>query len=129
MKLKQILLLGSCALLMSACQSGNCRSQPENQKKIDAQPEPALQSKTVMDRVRVFKYDGSLQCNQGKSVSVQDMQKELKGLQVFKAENKSDGLMRTMVCGTPTGRANVYEIQKTDLAEAKKRGFQEWTFD
>lgn len=81
------------------------------------------------DRIKVYKYDGSLQCGQGKATSVADMAKELKGLQIFSSASKPDNLMRTMVCGSPTGQANVYEIEKTKLAEAKKRGFKEWTFE
>ena len=76
-----------------------------------------------------LKYDGSLQCSMGKAIEPAEMQKELKGLTVHSAINKADGLMHIQQCGTPTGKANVYEIDKKDLPEAKKRGFKEWTFD
>lgn len=80
-------------------------------------------------RVKVFKYDGSLQCGMGKPIPVSEMQKELAGITVYSAENKPDGLMHIQACGTATGRANVYEIDKTALEAAKKKGFKEWTFE
>lgn len=85
--------------------------------------------KTSTDTVKVYKYDGSLQCGMGKAIAIAEMQKELQGIIVYSNENKSDGLMRTQVCGSPTGKANVYEIDRSQLTEAKKRGFKEWTFE
>ncbi len=81
------------------------------------------------DRVRIAKADGSLQCGMGKSLSLQEMQKDLKGLTIFSSENKPDGLMHIQVCGSPTGRHNVYEISRADLEKAKQLGFQEWTWE
>lgn len=86
-------------------------------------------SSNAQSRVKVFKYDGSLQCGKAKPVSVSEMQRELKGIAVYSAENKPDGLMHVQVCGSPTGRANVYEIDKSTLEAAKKLGFKEWTFE
>ncbi len=80
-------------------------------------------------RIKVFKYDGSLQCGMGKAIPAAEMQKELEGITVYSAENKPDGLMHIQVCGSPTGRANVYEIDKSSLELAKKKGFKEWTFE
>jgi hypothetical protein len=40
-----------------------------------------------------------------------------------------DGLMHIQQCGTPTGKANIFEIQKKDLAEVKNFGFKEWIWD
>jgi hypothetical protein len=82
-------------------------------------------------RTKVFKYDGSLQCGKGKAVPVAEMQKELTAahIQVYSSANKPDGLMHIQVCGSATGRANVYEIDKTSLEAAKKLGYKEWTFE
>lgn len=80
-------------------------------------------------RVKVFKYDGSQQCGMGKAIPVAVMQKDLAGITVFTAENKADGLMHIQACGTPTGRANVYEIERTSLEVAQKKGFKEWVFE
>lgn len=79
------------------------------------------------DRIKVYKYDGSLQCGMGKAIAFEVMQKELKNIKVYSASNKPDGLMHIQQCGTPTGTANVYEIDKKDLEAAKKLGFKLWT--
>ena len=81
------------------------------------------------ERVRVYKPDGSLQCGQGKAIPVGEMKNELKDISVFASENKADGLMHMQMCGAPTGKHNVYEINRADLEKAKSRGFKEWTWD
>lgn len=112
------------------CAQGNCRSQrtaPVDEKAVN---QAVLQvSSNAQNRVKVFKYDGSLQCGQGKAVAVSEMQKELAGMQIYSAENKPDNLMHIQACGTPTGKANVFEIDRTSLEAAKKKGFKEWTFE
>lgn len=80
-------------------------------------------------KVKVYKYDGSLQCNQGKAIPLEQMAKELKGVQVFSSQKKADGLMHIQVCGSPTGMANVFEILEGDLTKAEKFGFKKWTFE
>lgn len=113
-----------------SCQTGRCkeRSTPPLKETaiMDASQKPLNQ---VLDRVKIYKYDGSLQCSMGKAVPPEEMEKQLKGITVFSRENKADGMMRIQVCGTPTGRANVFEIERKDLEAAKKLGFQEWTFE
>lgn len=84
------------------------------------------QAKDLTQRVFVYKADGSLQCGQGKKISLDDMKKDLKDIKVYSSENKSDGMMRIQVCGAPTGMANVYEIDQKDLAAALKLGFKKW---
>lgn len=91
--------------------------------------EAAMKPESKLDKVKVFKPDGSLQCGQGKAVSIVEMQKELKNIKVYSSGNKNDGMMRIQLCGSPTGNANVYEIDRKDLAAAIKLGFKEWTFD
>lgn len=83
-------------------------------------------SSTAIDRVKVFKADGSLQCGQGKATPVAEMQKELKGIKVHSAVNQNDGMMRIQLCGSPTGMINVYEIDRKDLEAALKLGFKEF---
>jgi hypothetical protein len=121
-------ILGLCLLMTICfgCADGNCRSQ---QKPAEAKAMDQKAPKTSTDTVKVYKYDGSLQCGMGKAIAIADMQKELQGINVYSTESKSDGLMRTQVCGSPTGKANVYEIDRSQLTEAKKRGFKEWTFE
>lgn len=124
---KWILVL---TLFTLGCASGNCRSNRETKVDEKKQGEIVNQiSNNAQARVKVFKYDGSLQCGQGKAIPVAEMQKELAGITVYSAVNKPDGLMHIQLCGSPTGRANVYEIDKTSLEAAKKKGFKEWTFE
>ena len=89
----------------------------------------AVKPASKLDRVKVYKPDGSLQCGQGKATPLADMQKDLKNIKVYSSFNKNDGMMRIQVCGAPTGNSNVYEIDRKDLEVAVKAGFKEWTFD
>jgi hypothetical protein len=120
----------SLALAASfGCAQGNCRSQATNPA-TPAQMEAQMKTtSSAQDRIRVFKYDGSLQCNQGKKIPLEVMAKELGSIPIFKSVNKQDGLMHIQKCGSPTGKANVYEIDSSNLAEARKLDFREWTFD
>jgi hypothetical protein len=65
----------------------------------------------------------------GKKISLEEMQKELKGIEVFSKTNQNDGLMRIQVCGAPTGDSNVFEIKQEDLEKALKLGFKQWTLN
>ena len=120
-------------VLLAACANTNCRAMKEQQNAGGAAPvskEADPMTKTsVADRVRVSKPDGSLQCGQGKATAISEMQKQLKDIHVYSAENKNDGLMRIQLCGSPTGNHNVYEINRKDLSKALSYGFIEWTFD
>ncbi|MBX9765772.1 MAG: hypothetical protein K2X47_00750, partial [Bdellovibrionales bacterium] len=74
----------------------------------------------------VFKYDGSKQCGMGNPVSAEVMEKELKGIRVLSRKSENDGMMRTMVCGSATGQANLFEISVSDLKTADSLGFKLW---
>jgi hypothetical protein len=89
----------------------------------------AMKPESKLDRVKVYKADGSLQCGQGLAVPLADMQKDLKDIKVYSSFNKNDGMMRIQVCGSPTGNSNVYEIDRKNLEAAIKLGFKEWTYD
>ena len=126
----RITLIALLSTLIS-CASGNCRENRAN-KPLDSaemmEKEAKMKADNPLDVVKVYKYDGSLQCGMGKAKNVNEMQGELKSIKVLSAEKKADGLMRIQVCGSPTGQANVYEINRTDLAAAKKLGFKEWVY-
>ncbi len=124
--MKKLLTLLTSIVLVG-CVQGNCRSQ-QPEKSSEALNTAAVKAATgAMSRVKIFKYDGSLQCGQGAKVALADMQKDLGTIQVFSSENKPDNLMHIQACGTPTGHANVFEIERSDLDAAKKKGFREWT--
>ena len=73
----------------------------------------------------VAKDDGSLQCNQGKAISLAEMEKTLAaaGVRVQARAKKSDGLAHIMACGEPTGMMNVYQIPAADWEKARRLGF------
>lgn len=127
----------SIGFLLASCASGPCRQitapdlanqqaeaikAPASEKDSMTAPKaPDSAPKTVL----VYQPDGSLQCGMGKKVSLETMEKQLLGgIKVFSRDNRSDGLMRIQVCGSPTGMINVFEISETDLPEALKRGFK-----
>lgn len=134
--IQKALVLTCAVISLSAlgCATGHCRKA---QTPVDASVNTASGSlrgaskapASTADRVIVFKYDGSLQCNMGKPVSVEEMRKDLKGIPIYSAEKKSDGQMHIQVCGSITGQTNTYEISRKDLKTAEKRGFKEWTFE
>ena len=137
------------ALLLS-CVQGNCRQdgslivvpkftevtqQQISTKKGEKQKKGNLSSlkkkadeKKAEKRVLVFKYDGSKQCERGKTISLETMAKQLKGIRIYSQQKKMDSLAHIQICGEATGRTNVYEISKEDLKKAQVQGFKEWPF-
>lgn len=130
MEAKKFILV--CGVIGSfvGCTTGNCRSQQV--KAEQAGPElPVKDNKLIpesssVDRVRVFKDNGSLQCGQGKSIDPATMAKELKDIRVYKTSMENDGKMRIQKCGAPTGNVNIFEIDKSNLNQALSYGFTEW---
>jgi hypothetical protein len=94
-----------------------------------SQPAPG-DSESALEKtkktIKIYKYDGSRQCGQGTLMGLEAMAKELKGIAIFSQENKNDGMMRIQMCGAPTGNANIYEINVSDMKKAFKKGFREW---
>ena len=128
--MRKFLLAIPVFLVLGACTHGNCRSQKSSvAANTTAASEAAMTNTPAVDRVKVHKPDGSLQCGQGKAIPVTEMQKQLKDIKVHSGVNKNDGMMRIQVCGSPTGNNNVYEIDRKNLEAAIKLGFKEWTFD
>jgi hypothetical protein len=132
-------ILSQTVIILSVLMATSCQMTPCN-----IQDRPAVSTKegelleakvdklkkgAVMKSVKVFKPDGSLQCNQGQSISIKEMQADLKDIKVISSEKKHDGLMRIQVCGQPTGMSNVFEIPDLDLDKAKERGFKIWKKD
>ena len=137
----RILILTMFSVSLMACSHGNCRDRRNEEAAKETptaaattappamKPGESLVKSGQADRVRVYKADGSLQCGQGKAIPVSEMQKQLNDIHVFNALNKQDGMMHIQSCGSPTGKANVYEINRKDLDAALKKGFKEWTFE
>lgn len=86
--------------------------------------------------VRVYKTDGSVQCEDRAPVSLADMQKELEGLgaEVIAAEKRALPVAIIQVCGAATGRVNSYVIPLADwkiisISVRGPSGFALWEFD
>jgi len=129
---RHILFVGGLSLVLG-CAQGHCRRKAEAPGLASAPPvtKPAegVVPSEQAERVFVYKYDGSLQCNAGKPIRVEAMAKELAGIQIFSSQKKKDGLMHIQVCGSITGMANVYEIPTLSLKSAEAKGFKVWSFD
>jgi PBP1b-binding outer membrane lipoprotein LpoB len=126
--MKKIISVLFFALIMASCSTTQCKDQPVVKKeKSEAVEQKTISGIDQMNKVKIFKADGSLQCNQGVKINLDTMAKELEGIQIFSSENKHDGLMRIQLCGKPTGNNNVYEINVTDLDKALALGFKKWT--
>ncbi len=125
----KILLIIMLSGFIFSCSTTTCANDRKFNaaKNLDEAGKMTLDKKTVnTNKVKVSKPDGTLQCNQGKLISLSEMQKELKDITVFSAVSQHDGMMRIQVCGAATGQYNVYEILETDLDKAKSFGFQIW---
>lgn len=134
MKVTALLFSIGLGILLVGCSSSHCRkpSQQMNallEAKASGKRSQVPASLNEDGTVRVYKYDGSLQCGVAPSMALEDMVRELKGIEVIAQEKAHDGLMHVQVCGSPTGKANVYKIYGKDLAEAQQRGFQAWKFE
>lgn len=74
--------------------------------------------------IKVYKYQGSVQC-QGGGQSLSQMLGQLRkaGVKVFKSSCGVDGLSYIAVCGAPDGKINIFSIAKNRLAKAQQLGF------
>jgi hypothetical protein len=79
--------------------------------------------------IEVAKYDGSLQCEMGQPVSLDQMEKELRAanIAVGARAKKADGIRHPRMCGASTGTMNVYRINASDLEKARALGFVLYT--
>lgn len=109
---------------LMGCATGQCRR--DGSPVIDKKDETKTLSEQSManEVVTIAKSDGSLQCAYSVGLSIEDMAKELEGVQVIKADKKHDGLMRPASCGTPTGMMNVYQVYRKDVKKAVKLGYK-----
>ncbi len=116
-----------------SCASRPCHAPQSKEERKAAQLEAEEKTDTVkpefpseVQRVFVAKNNGSKQCGTKKGIAPGVMEKQLKDIKVYSSVSKSDGLIRSQVCGTSSGYFNVYEIDSSNLEKAKALGFQEW---
>ena len=101
-------------LALTSCGSNTGSVKPSN---------PAVNTTDVY--AKVYKYDGSLQCEPNAS-SLNDMRHELtsKKIDVICAQKANDGLVYPTMCGAQTGKINVYTLHQSTLSDAEKLGFK-----
>lgn len=88
---------------------------------------PTTTMTNPLKKIKIFKPDGSIQCEQGTGTPASEMAKQLGDIKIYSSETKHDGLIRIQVCGQPTGNSNVYEINESDFEKASsKLGFKKW---
>lgn len=78
------------------------------------------------DSAEIFKPDGTLQCEQGMEISLNDMARDLRrsGIGVIESRKGHDGVFRMTMCGASTGNINIFSIFLRDLKEAEEIGFR-----
>jgi len=74
---------------------------------------------------KIFKYSGSLQCEEGSGIGLETMKQELidNGIDVICSQEMHDGFARITLCGRGTGRINVFEIHSSNLPDTVNLGF------
>lgn len=119
-------LLLACVCLTSGCADKPCREARRPELDRTGDPENLASQQPLPrtpGRVWISRPDGSLQCQNGSGKSVSESARDLAGVVVYRRETRLDGLMRVQLCGTPTGRLHVFEIDERRLKEAERRGF------
>ena len=127
--MKLILALTLFAVL-SSCSTRTCKpnetiTSQDNTAQVsmpvagETKISPTTNMTNQIKKIKVYKADGSVQCEPGTGTKPEEMQKQLGDIKVYSAENKHDGLIRIQVCGTPTGNCNVFEINESDFAKAE----------
>lgn len=133
------------AMALSACTSHPCREprMPELDKTVKplvvlgpngvpmpVEPPPKLTTTSDSNgetiRARVYKPDGSRQCEKSAGIALETMERELAGFVVHNREKRKDGLMHIQICGSPSGMINLFEIDASFVKQAEQRGFKRW---
>lgn len=133
-----VLSLLAGMVLVSGCSSRPCRQPraPELDQTVTQPPPKSVGTvaNSTQDasndnaplKVKVYKSDGSRQCERRPGKTVDATERELAGIPVYHREKRSDGLMHIQVCGSPTGVINIFEIDSSNLKQAEERGFKRW---
>jgi hypothetical protein len=111
---QSILILSTLAFILSI---GSLTVLPTQLAARPAPPPPT-------HLVKIYKYQGSLQC-QGGGESLKQMRRQLlkAGVKVKQANCGVDGMMYPSVCGAADGKINIFTIPRTSLTKAQAQGF------
>ncbi|MFN3455034.1 MAG: hypothetical protein ACK41T_08755 [Pseudobdellovibrio sp.] len=137
MFLIKFIMICILSLVSVSCSTTSCKDTEKKRLESNAQVDnthgksvkKVASTMNQIKKVKVYKLDGSKQCEQGTGLSLGEMAKQLGDITVFSSTKQHDGLMRTQVCGQDTGQCNVFEISATDLGSAEKLGFKLWKND
>ncbi|MEK6627982.1 MAG: hypothetical protein AABY53_05100 [Bdellovibrionota bacterium] len=127
--MKNIICILTLISVLTACSSHSCKIEERTDIVMTGKEKVSSDKKDLTKRVFVYKPDGSKQCESSGKIDLATMKKQLGKIEVFSSENKHDGMMRTQVCGAPTGFNNVFEINTSDMDAAVKLGFKKWLND
>ena len=122
----KLLALGS-ALLLVACASAEQKAAQKPERRWDVKVSKGNQSEAApSDRIWVAKEDGSKQCEKGSALTVASATSQFQsaGILVYQGRTGHDGMVRTAVCGSGTGRTVELEIPRNELGKAVSMGFQ-----
>lgn len=92
---------------------------------------PRCFAQSSASTVTIFKHDGTLQCGLGKEVTLAQMAAALEaaGVTVLARRKANDGKLHIELCGSASGRINVFEIPAASLRAAQKLGFDVFVAD
>jgi hypothetical protein len=113
------ILLALLVAALTGCAQGYCYGKKDGSGK-------PVSTIDTNKRVFVYREDGSKQCDAQSGESLESMGAKLGDIKIYSKEKKNDGKMHMTMCGAPTGKVNVYEIDEKDLPKAKMALFQEW---
>ena len=87
MKLLSTLCL---CFFISSCAVKSCKIEDRTDKVMTGNEKTSSDSKDLIQRVYVYKADGSLQCGMGQKIDPNEMKKDLGSIEAYSAENKHD---------------------------------------
>ena len=122
-------------LFIFSCSTKQCDPNQRNQNSTTAENLNNLKllntdrNQAAMKTIKIYKLDGSVQCEPQSGKQIQEIQSELEGIAIYSSKKSHDGMMRTQVCGQLTGQCFVFEIAENDLEKAKNKGFKIWKND
>ena len=74
---------------------------------------------------KVFKYNGSIQCeSSGIELNIMALELIEIGVDIVCSQKGHDGLDRVAVCREGTGNINIYQINSSNLSDARSLGFE-----
>lgn len=119
---------------MISCTMTKCRQKKDEKtfvEQVENLPDfKSKESKSIkagdLETVRVYKVDGTRQCETIRPIPVSELKQQLEDnrVKVLKVEHTTDGVMHIQSCGSETGGVYVFDIQRLSLPKALKLGYK-----